>query len=1438
MKRFIRLISFIAALCMATSLFPVSVSALKLQMYDYKFPNGEFTRDVENGAEPTAAGYFDSTVRYSGNYSLKLVSEPGPNSKKEFRVYVGLAKLEKNKNYKISFMLRGANMNALSLTVTNQSNWWQLGNVFGKNFDWTPVELEFNYPSENPHASAAFIVWGECDGIWIDDLKLYKENGSGVYSEVEGAIENGDFEQTGTTEIIKESQETESEDSEKFTVLSESDAIIVQKAEKITLDGDVSEWDEYKSHPITDWVQLVESEQTLEADIKYAYDEDAFYYMVQVEDETHKYVEGSRYWSGDSLQAALDNNASNNFGVPVGSYFDEEKNKIVFISDTAGTEMATTGENAVSGAAKRTGTTTTYEVRVPWTLIGDSRPDKIKFSLIVNDNDTGVRKGFLQVAEGVSSPKISTKFPYLYFGENGGGISSVKMKESQIQLNEKFKCELSYSNVRSRAVDVKIKYDDEVKTVKIDPMTKYINMIELDDFDDIGAYKKIITIDDGEHANDITVTGTVVPDDEFVKKFQETVNSWAAELDLMRDECTEKGLPTPYEKADIRLLKRFAETTIPFELERGEYARVAHFYDVLPQIYEECRDSLKAILSGEKEAVDVPKYVTSDLEIRDGAYWGTVEKDGVQYESPITFNGVCSFTAPSYYIDDFKEYGMNESEIGVYSYMMIEWNGSEFVTVPEEERKGRRIDEYAWENVIKQLEECEKNGISVSLIVSPMAWPHMDEYGYSDYKDSTNHVYNPMNVNHPMVAVVADAVYKEIGKLCDKYECIDNICLSNEPTVKLAGNSYYDGQWAEFLSKRYNGDIEWLNRVYGDDANYKDFSEIKMPDKIMYGVPVYHDYRMFCEDVYHQYIEIVSAAARKYTNLPLCVKEMQRSRDYNSDYTLNFATTLEKNKDLLDLAGCDAFYVPSSGGLGLDTKMMWYDYITSVMEAPVQNGEDHIGSDGQGGVENKYYDDLSYKASTWQGMIHGGGGQSIWMYSDFEKNVKQGNGVEFEPQVNLMQLPKSLRDSYRNNMDALRLANEVNALYTAPRNLGILWANTSWGYNAKFMNGLFKTYENAIYNGQRVKFVTEYTLEQLDKIKLLVIPGTTHILPETLSAIKNYVDRGGRLVVIGKDCLSFDDYNQPNNGETVDYILSKATIIDSDILATGGTLELPENYDEIMTKEYENAGLMNVVLKDAETGEKVEGVEWISNKLNGKTVINPFNYDRENKKTVEIWIDGEKVDNFKDLKGGKTYNGTITLEPQEPYLIEIGGNAEGEFDDILHVGWANEAISKLCRENVINGVADRLFAPDKNVTREQIAKMIVKATKTDVKNSDVTFADVDDSEWYAPFVKTAYESEFAKGISAAEFGIGDAITRQDLAVMVYRAAKKIGKIAENADLNADFKDAGNVSDYAKEAVAALKTKGIINGDENGNFNPNDSCTRAEAAKIIYNTFLK
>ena len=70
-----------------------------------------------------------------------------------------------------------------------------------------------------------------------------------------------------------------------------------------------------------------------------------------------------------------------------------------------------------------------------------------------------------------------------------------------------------------------------------------------------------------------------------------------------------------------------------------------------------------------------------------------------------------------------------------------------------------------------------------------------------------------------------------------------------------------------------------------------------------------------------------------------------------------------------------------------------------------------------------------------------------------------------------------------------------------------------------------------------------------------------------------------------------------------------------------------------------------------------------------------------------------------------------------------------------------------------------------------------------------------------------------------------------MAVIFYRAAICAGKTFENGEMA--FLDEENISSYAKEAVAALSKKGIINGYDN-KFHPTDSTTRAQAAQILYN----
>ncbi|MFA7636486.1 MAG: S-layer homology domain-containing protein [Monoglobales bacterium] len=180
----------------------------------------------------------------------------------------------------------------------------------------------------------------------------------------------------------------------------------------------------------------------------------------------------------------------------------------------------------------------------------------------------------------------------------------------------------------------------------------------------------------------------------------------------------------------------------------------------------------------------------------------------------------------------------------------------------------------------------------------------------------------------------------------------------------------------------------------------------------------------------------------------------------------------------------------------------------------------------------------------------------------------------------------------------------------------------------------------------------------------------------------------------------------------------------------------------------------------------------------------------------------------------------------------IVGDKVLPFTDLAGVDWAVEAIRALYLEKVIDGVSENRFDPDANVTREQFVKIIVNAFNLVGTGKKASFDDVDQNEWYAPYINTAVELGIINGISADEFGVGQNISRQDMTVIMYRVAKFKG-IAINAKSNKQPKDISSVDDYAVEAVNALYQAEIINGVSEGVFAGYQTATRAQAAKLSY-----
>lgn len=172
------------------------------------------------------------------------------------------------------------------------------------------------------------------------------------------------------------------------------------------------------------------------------------------------------------------------------------------------------------------------------------------------------------------------------------------------------------------------------------------------------------------------------------------------------------------------------------------------------------------------------------------------------------------------------------------------------------------------------------------------------------------------------------------------------------------------------------------------------------------------------------------------------------------------------------------------------------------------------------------------------------------------------------------------------------------------------------------------------------------------------------------------------------------------------------------------------------------------------------------------------------------------------------------------------------FDDLDSVEWAREPICKLAEMGVLRGKEYRLFYPNDNITREEFVKMLTVAYKLNIENKTAKFTDVNADDWFMPYVAAALENGIVNGVSDDMFGTGQNITRQDLAVMAYNAALKNG-VEFNTEGVQKFSDDDKISDYAKTAVYALRSQDIVNGIDGKNFAPQDTASRAEAAKILY-----
>ena len=172
------------------------------------------------------------------------------------------------------------------------------------------------------------------------------------------------------------------------------------------------------------------------------------------------------------------------------------------------------------------------------------------------------------------------------------------------------------------------------------------------------------------------------------------------------------------------------------------------------------------------------------------------------------------------------------------------------------------------------------------------------------------------------------------------------------------------------------------------------------------------------------------------------------------------------------------------------------------------------------------------------------------------------------------------------------------------------------------------------------------------------------------------------------------------------------------------------------------------------------------------------------------------------------------------------------FTDIKSGTWYADAVKYAYEKGLMNGVSAAAFAPDGTATRSQIVTILYRLAGSSAVSGG-SFADVNAGEWYADAVAWASANGIVTGYDNGSFGPDDEITREQLAVILYRYAKRQGQGFTGLwYFPLSFSDAAAVSSWADEAMHWCVMKGILSGTDQSMLEPGATATRAQIAAIL------
>lgn len=238
-------------------------------------------------------------------------------------------------------------------------------------------------------------------------------------------------------------------------------------------------------------------------------------------------------------------------------------------------------------------------------------------------------------------------------------------------------------------------------------------------------------------------------------------------------------------------------------------------------------------------------------------------------------------------------------------------------------------------------------------------------------------------------------------------------------------------------------------------------------------------------------------------------------------------------------------------------------------------------------------------------------------------------------------------------------------------------------------------------------------------------------------------------------------------------------------------------------------------------------------------VIDLSGYVTEKKGYIfDGWYTGndfeEKVDEI-EIDGGMTVYAKWTKDESG----ESGESGESvtsaqTFTDVSIFDWYNEGVMYVSENGIMNGVGGNKFEPGTELKREMLATILWNMEGKPEPKDIAPFLDVMSGEYYSKAIAWAGENGIISGYGS-EYGVGEAVTREDFAAILYRYAEYKGYDTTQGGMAVrEFADYEEISEYAKTPVAWAVNTGIISGMCNGSVSPKTTTSRGQAAVMLMN----